>query len=486
MIKIFRNGKVDSGASYDGEKMPGDLSSMDTYSRDANGLVSNSYDTLSKRSMTLYHSYGPAKAAVNKQVEYAIGPGLMFRSQPDYSSIPNMTRETAKEFGKNWQKIVHYYYEKFNFYEKQSVLFRGALTSGDSLEFFIRENGNLVDIIDMAGNQIDSDYDDELTDGQGFTLGVKHDKYLRPKGIMKTDGVEILFKTKAGSTQLIQFFIKDLPSQLRGYPLVYSVINLAKNDDRHNDATVQRAVLESILVGSFETESSNPAAQTANLAKTAKAYKAGGGLTAPPEGIFNKIANAFKMGPGNIFTFKKGEKLNFNDLKTPSPNFAPFKEAIINYIAAGTGTPPEVILSRYSTSFTAHKGALNDFIKSFMLKRKAFARRVMMPTNVEIAKQAIKDGLISMPGFFDSPIIQSAYMQGNFLGPITGTINPIQELRADKIAVEEGFKQRGDVAAQYGNEWDNHINEWHEQENEWWEGNPAKAIFDKENGGETV
>lgn len=476
-IVIFNNkGKI--GASYDGEKIPGDLASMETLSRDANDLVLNSYDLLSQRSMTLYHTYGPAKAAINKQVEYAIGPGLLFRSQPDWSLIPGMTREQGNEFGKKWQKIVHYYYQKFNFYEKQAVIFRGGLTSGDSLLFFLREDGKLVDLLEYSGDQIDSSKNDD-----GYTLGIKHDKYLRATGFAKTDGSKISFKTDTGSTQVIQFFIKELPSQLRGYSLVYSIINDAKNDDRHTGATVARAVLESILVGSFETEGSSPQRQSNNMAAAAKAAKVGAGLTGQSSNPISKLGNAIKLGIGNIFTFKKGEKLNFNDLKTPNPNYAAFKDMNIKYLSAGSGTPPEVIFSQYSTSFTAHKGALNDFIKSFMLKRKAFERRTMMPTNIELAKQAIKDGLIEMPGFFENDIVQMAYMQGNFLGPITGTINPIQEVRADKIAVDEGFKQRGDVAAQFGNEWDNHIDEYAEQEKEYYEANPAKAIFLKESSG---
>ena len=48
--------------------------------------------------------------------------------------------------------------------------------------------------------------------------------------------------------------------------------------------------------------------------------------------------------------------------------------------------PPEVLMSNYSTSFTAHKGALNDFVKSYTLKRHNFQRTVCYPVMLEIAK----------------------------------------------------------------------------------------------------
>ena len=42
------------------------------------------YGLLSKRSTTLYHTFGPVTSAIDKQTDYAIGDGLFFRSQPDW------------------------------------------------------------------------------------------------------------------------------------------------------------------------------------------------------------------------------------------------------------------------------------------------------------------------------------------------------------------------------------------------------------------
>ena len=179
---IFKNGRISPGGAYDGEKIPGDLGSMNVLSSDANEVLGSSYGLLSKRSGTLYHTYGPVRAAVNKQTDYAIGPGLAFRSQPDWSLIPGMDKESAKSWGKDFQKIIHYYFQVMEYYEKQQTLFRGALTFGDTIQIFERIGGELNDIIDFNGDHIDCDYNDS-----NYFLGIKHDKYLRAKGIRKVD-----------------------------------------------------------------------------------------------------------------------------------------------------------------------------------------------------------------------------------------------------------------------------------------------------------
>jgi len=471
MIRVF-NG-ISTGQSYDGSKQMGDLDNMLLFESDANKILDSSYGLLSQRSTTLYHTYGAVKSAINKQVEYGIGDGLVFRSQPDWSTL-GLTKDYARDWGKEFQKIVHYYQQKFNFYEKQSVLFRGALYAGDSPLFFLRENGLLADLIEAPNSQIDWEYKDE-----NYTLGIKHDGWYRRQGIIKTDGTEISFLDANGDRNLLQFYIKELPRQLRGYPLAYSIINIARNDDTFTDAMTHRAVMEATIMAITKTDGTNFNRQAEGLANRNKANK-------------NPISNALgavktavtRLGAGNVVNLKNTENMEFLDMKAPGNNYDPFKKWGLNYVAMATGTPPEVILSRYESSFTAHKGALNDFVKSYKKKRATFQRTVMNPVILEIAKDAIQQGYISAPGFFQGgEMIQQAYLQGMYLAPVPGHINPLVEVKAEAEAVKEGFQLRSDVSAKYGNEWDNFFPEW-EQEQRAYTSVPleyeAEQVFNRE------
>lgn len=464
MILIFKNGKLGSrlvGGQYDGEKIPGDLDQWNVLSSDSNEILQSTYGELARRSMTLYHTYPLARAAVNKQVQYAVGSGLVFRSQPDWSQI-GMDKESAKDWGKEFQKIVHYYFQRFGYYAKQQYLLRGTLTQGDSLLFFVREGGELSDLVEFAGDQISWQYSRPYQNGVGYTLGIEHDGLYRRKAIIKTDGVRVPFRDRNGDQNVAMLMNKELPRQMRGYPLAYSIINLAKNDDRHTDATTHRAVLESIIIGTTETDTSNPTRQVENMAKAnTKKYMRDTNTSA-----LSKIANAFRLGAGNMFQLRRGEKMTFSDIKTPSNTFRDFKDVINEYIGAATGTPPEVITSKYSTSYTAHRGAMNDFKRSFLTRRGEVAA-VCRTAVEEIAKDAIMKGYIDAPGFWENPMRRSAYLQGAFLGPVPGAVNPKQEIDAKIAAVEAGFQLRSDVAAEYGNEWDNFIDEWGAEEREY-------------------
>ena len=453
-------GRRGTGGAYSGEKDMGDLSNWRILSSDANDILAGNYRVLSERSGTLYHTYPPVRGAVNKKTMYAIGPGLVFRSQPDYSMI-GQSQDWAVGWGKEFQKIVDYYFREIGFYGKQSALYRTSLFGGDSLLFFDRKDGKLNDLIEVSGDQIDDCYHPE-----GYTLGIKHDKYFRREGIHKVDGTDVSFQDAEGYQNIIQYYKKELARQLRGYPLAYSVINLARNDDTHTDATTHRAVMEAIIMAVFKGNGTNINSQIDNLAKKNAALQAGK-TTTPKTNVFNRVASALKLGSGNILTMNNTEDMEFLDMKTPSNNFEPYKDYMVKYVGMATDVPPEVIASMYSTSFTAHKGAFNDFIASFMMDRKNFERIVMNTVIREIAKDAIQQGFISAPGFFEGGrFTQAAYLKGMYLGPVPGHINPLVEVKADELSVKNQFKLRSDVASMNGHEFDTFVGEWaKEQDN---------------------
>jgi len=136
------NGKATSinpGKQMDGSKVPGDLDSWDYMGTDPNAILTYTYKTLSERSTTLYHSHAPVAAAINKQTNYAVGSGLVFRSQPDYTTL-NITKEYAKDWSMRFQKLLHYTFTLLNWYEKQGLIFRTGLIKGDSLVLFDRKH----------------------------------------------------------------------------------------------------------------------------------------------------------------------------------------------------------------------------------------------------------------------------------------------------------------------------------------------------------
>jgi hypothetical protein len=437
-VSVLRGGKFFSygsaGQQYSGEKIPGDLAGWNALDADPNGFLRQTYSTLAKRSSTLYHTYPPVTGAVDKQTEYAIGKGLLFRSQPNYRVL-GISAEYARSWSRDFQQMAEFEFSRLNFFQKQAALFRTALAQGDSLLYFLRDGAEL-DLIEMPGLVIDAEVNDDR-----HTLGIRHDRWFRREGFVDTGGSYVAFRDGGGRQNVAQFYIKRMARQVRGWPLSYAVISLAKNDDRHTDATLDTAVMESMIA--WVTEGDSPESDSEQIRDLLSGTKVRKG---PVAAAMEKLGSLRGALPGSILNFRTGGKMTPVDKKTPGATFGQFKEWMLNYVGMATGTPPEVIMSKYSTSYTAHKGALNDFCRSFMSKREVFIDSVCYPALREVAIGLLLRGEADMPGFFESDRTQRAWLDGVWLGPGMGAINPAQEVNAKKTAVDAGFSLRGDEA----------------------------------------
>jgi capsid protein len=123
-------------------------------------------------------------------------------------------------------------------------------------------------------------------------------------------------------------------------------------------------------------------------------------------------------------------------------------------------------MSEYSTSYTAHRGALNDFIKTYTWEREAFNTTWNKPVLKEIAMELILEGAIDAPGFFSGgAIIQEAYLKGVWLGPVPGVINPLQEINAKEKSVANMFSLRSDEMFNLtGMDYEDVLAMWQEEE----------------------
>ncbi len=461
-----------------GEKVPGDLDSWNHFSTDPNVILRYSYNLLSERSVTLYHTHPPVASAIEKHVQYAIGAGLVFRSQPDWE-ILGMTKPQAKAWGMQLQKLIHYAFLILNFYEKQGIIFRTALVQGDSLLMFDRTEppeGLPFDLIETGGDQIDWEKDLETTGDRQIRLGIETDKFLRRKGIWQHGATAMIpyIDKNSGLQNVIQFFERKIARQLRGYPLAYRVIAAAKNNDRLWDAMLNRMALEASIFGFEEGDTNDINRQAEKLAEDMRRAQNQDVVGSNPSSSLTTEGNIKNLGTGNIFSLAKGGKFNPLEMKTPSSNFTAGQEAYYVLIGMATNTPPEVVKSLYGGSYTAHMGALNDFEKAYMKERTLFYNIVNYPIVRDLAKFFIANGMLDMPNpqFFSNPIIQRAALAGKYLGPIPGVINPTDQANANETKVKNAFMLRSDAAMMESNEWDNFIEEWAEEESQWQESSP--------------
>lgn len=450
-------------AQYTGEKTGGELRQWTTFTQDANDFLTSSYDVLTRRCATLYHTSAIARACVNKPLTYSIGEGLVFKSAINAQYL-GISEKKSKEWSRQFTELLHLEKLEDGYYDKQTLLAREAKITGDSVVYFLREASDEkpFDIIPAGGHVINW----QKTDSKHI-MGIVIDKYQRKLGFVGVDGSTTMFKDSDGNYNAIQFLFTDRPGQMRGLSCFYSEVSRAKGFDRIWDATIERMVQETIQLGWFNTSVSDPGRQAENMSRQALGISKSEDLSL--------ISQTTDLKTGGMYQFQNGESMQFSDLKTPSNNFGMANEWTVKLFSMATGYPPEFISGQYPTSYTAHKGALNDAIKRYMAERMAFVRSVDYVVNLEYLKYFAATGQIKViPAFWTDYKVQRAYLQGTVLGPVPGSINPLQEVNADIKADENGYVTKSQIAAKYGNDFNNQLSEWEAQQQAWYEASPAQ------------
>ena len=67
-------------------------------------------------------------------------------------------------------------------------------------------------------------------------------------------------------------------------------------------------------------------------------------------------------------------------------------------------------------------------------------------------------------GDLNDRVVLEAHLQGAYLGPVPGHINPSVEVKALQTAVEQGFMLRSDATAKFGNNFWDVVDEWEAEE----------------------
>jgi hypothetical protein len=99
--------------------MPGDFETWNELSGDPNQFLRETYDLLSRRSITLYHTYSPITSAIDKTADYAVGDGLFFRSEPDWAELGK-----TRDYWRDWARECNRVFQPFRGENRRSRIWR--------------------------------------------------------------------------------------------------------------------------------------------------------------------------------------------------------------------------------------------------------------------------------------------------------------------------------------------------------------------------
>ncbi len=139
----------------------------------------------------------------------------------------------------------------------------------------------------------------------------------------------------------------------------------------------------------------------------------------------------------------------------PNTAFDAFVLSLVRQIGSALGIPAEVLLLNFEASYSASRGALLEAWKLFNYWRTWWVTNFCQPIYEEWLNEAVLRGRVKAPGFLDDPMIRYAYSWADWTGPSQGQLDPVKEVEAAVLRVENGFSTRQRETAELtGGDWE--------------------------------
>lgn len=240
---------------------------------------------------------------------------------------------------------------------------------------------------------------------------------------------------KTGRQNVLCLMQRERAGQLRGVPLLAPVLESLKQLGRFTDAELTAAVISAMF--------------TVFIKKSDQSDEVPFGEMLPPDvQVDTPDKTSVELAPGAFIDLNPGEEVQFADPKHPTTGFEAFMNAIVKQMAAALEIPSEVLYKQFSTSYSAARGALNEFWRTTGMHRDWFADSFCQPVYEAWFREAVCKGRIKAPGFLTNPAVAAAYMNCNWNGPARTNLNPKDEAEAAQMRVNCGFSTAAQETAQ--------------------------------------
>lgn len=407
---------------------------------------------LRARSRDLVRNVPVGSAAILSMTTNVVGTGIKVRPRIN-AELLGITQEEADI----WQARARALFDlwgsskncdaerKNNFPQLQDLALRTMLVAGDCFVLTpfrytpASPFGLTVKLLDgdRCQNPTGSLESDQLAGGvevDEFGAPIAYHFTTKPENglagdFVSADTVRVpAFGDTTGRPLVLHLFKTDRPDQRRGVPWLAPVIEVIKQQGRYQDAEIMAAVVSGMFTVFVKTPTGAPDWE-GNVPERERA-----GIPVGRESVDLKY--------GGVVDLADGEDVSFANPSRPNPNYDPFVNSIFREIGAGLGVPYEVMLKYFSSSYTAARAAFMEGWKTFRRSRMDLAVDFLQPVYETALMEFISLGLLQAPGFFEDPLRRALWSQAIWVGDAPGQLDPLKETQAQKLQVDEQFKDR--------------------------------------------
>ena len=414
---------------------------------DVNSIIKASSADVRGRVRQLVRDFPYFANAVNRLVDYTVGPGIVFQSRVQDKS-GNLDKkliqkiEDAFNFWADEADVA----KKLHYYEIMQLAKRQDIESG---EYIIvkrhrpKENRYLPYVLqvyesDWLTSENDKGLDDTM---KGIRRGALYNidqgvEYNRLTGEVKyyhfTDPDSWGKTIRISARDVIHGFKMLRPGQRRGISPFTPGVLLANDFGDYFDATVDVAKMAAKYLAFVKSPTPegrqldlNPEVNDADETK-----------------YIDDMENAI------IEYLNPGEEIDIASNPNPGAQVTPFTRLIVTMLSITTDVPYELLSGDYSgMNYSTGKMSRNDFKYAL---RPQYARHIQgfcNPTTRPMIESAVIHGKLSLPGFYTDPY---QYYRSEWQPPGMDSIDPLREAKAEIDAVkanlkspQEGIRARG-------------------------------------------
>ncbi|WP_205597796.1 phage portal protein [Anoxybacillus sp. MB8] len=414
--------------------------------------ITDNLDVLRQRSRDLYMGSPLAAGALKTLRTNVVGYGLRVNPQIDADFL-GMTEEEADEWERNVEREFQLWAKDcdagrmLDFYEMQSLVFLSMMMSGDvfCVMPMIERPGNPY-ALKIAVIEADRVCNPPGVKNPNIRGGIEVDQFGAPiayyiaqkhpldKQSAQNKWARVpAFGERTGRRNVLHLMEFERPGQRRGVPVLAPVIESLKQLTRYSEAELMAAVVSGMFT----------------VFITSKTPDAPLGEVVPLEQqVDTADENSYELGNGAIIALGEEEDVKEVNPSRPNTAFDSFIMSMTRQIGAALEIPYEVLIKHFTASYSASRAALLEAWKMFRMRRSWLISKFCEPIYNEFLYEAVAKGRIQAPGFFDDPIMRAAYSNAEWYGPSQGQIDPLKEVNAAKIRVQEGFSTRSREATE--------------------------------------
>lgn len=424
-------------------------------------------DLMRRRSRSSYYTSPIATSAIHTNRDHVIGPGLKVVPKIDYKFI-GIDRERAAELERDIKFKFNTWASRKNccitgqntFFELQQIALMTWLMSGECFVFPMYVNnpdsdfeltiklmeGDLISNPNSNAEFVDI-YRKNPENGNRIYNGVEIDDLDRvvayhvasdysDRSLASISWIRVpAYGEQTGNPNVLHVFNAIRPNQYRGIPYLAPVIEDIKQLRRYQDAEIMAALINGLFSVFIKTEDGEPPAFEGVDDESFSVQTSGG----KPLEFDKGKSNDLDIGNGNINVLRPGESIEVVDGKRPSSNFDAFIQSVCMTVGAALDIPNELLLKKFSASYSASRGALLEAWNFFSMNRTWFADSFCNPIYRLWLNEAVVKGIIDLPGYFDNRYIRDAYSRAEWPGPSPGQLDPTKEVEASLMKMKAGL-----------------------------------------------